>query len=89
MAEQITGRPVGQIFKLNDWIEGRRADGMRVEARESGWVIVPHDGRPQIATCPCCDKVFNTEQSAALIADAVYPIHPEDSLWDSDPPGRL
>lgn len=38
------------------------------------WVIVPHDDRPALTTCPCCSKLFETAKAAKLIANIVYPL---------------
>lgn len=38
------------------------------------WVIVPHDERPAITLCPCCDRVFRTARAAKLVCNAIYPL---------------
>lgn len=38
------------------------------------WVIVPHDERPAVALCPCCDRPFRTARAAKLVCNIIYPL---------------
>lgn len=60
------------------WINGRRDDGLTIEAGIDGYVILPGRAAPAIDRCPCCDKAFARNdvglRAARLVADILYPI---------------
>lgn len=65
------------------WIEGRRRDGLAVVEGIDGWVIMPGFGGGEVARlpldrCPCCDERFQRSdvgfRAARLVADLMYPV---------------
>lgn len=57
------------------WSNNERiADRMVVvEISPEHWLVMPTDGRPNLAYCPCCGSPFTEARFAANAADAIYP----------------
>jgi hypothetical protein len=55
------------------WDDTVRRDGVSVQSAIDRWVVVSPD-RPNILSCPCCNKPFVSERAAKLVADAMYPM---------------
>lgn len=56
-----------------------RTDRLQVVATPDGraWIILPHDDRPAVDQCPCCNRPLLSARAAMLVANAVYPL-PEE-----------
>jgi hypothetical protein len=62
------------ITKLDGWREGRRRDGLIVTMGLEGWVVIPHDERPAVDRCPCCNCPLESERAAQVVADVLFPV---------------
>jgi hypothetical protein len=66
-------------MSAGDWTDNRRRDGLSVapdhpDPGQARWLVLPGDGRPPVAYCPCCDRRMLTAEAAQLVADEVYPL---------------
>ena len=61
----------GWIFPL------RRKDGMiiRYRPQTKDYEVVTNDSnRPDITSCPCCDKPLKSVRACQLVCNGVYPL---------------